>query len=205
MKLNHEDALLAKKNLRKKVKSIVREISSAEKGRRSLFGCELLLRGQTYLESDVVFSYMALPDEVDVSVINEEAIRNKSVFALPRVIDADSGVMRFYFCDRGDRPLLLPGSYGILEPEENPEKELNLAAFRGKKVMVIVPGVAFSKDNYRMGRGKGFYDRILSFLMEKSKSYGYEIKFSGICFREQMAEDIPVEENDVRMNEVIVC
>lgn len=203
--MNHEEAVLAKKNLRKQVKALVRDINSVEKESRSRTGCDLLLRGQAYKECDAVFSYMPLSDEVDVSLINNNAIQNKSIFILPRVINADSGVMKFYICNKGDRPLLKSENYGILEPEENPENELNLDVLQDKKVLVIVPGVAFSKDNFRMGRGKGFYDRSLSYLLKNSIKYGYQIKLTGICFREQLLEDIPVEQNDIMMDDVTVC
>ena len=60
---------------------------------------------------------------------------------------------------------------------------------------ILVPGVAFSPNGYRLGRGKGFYDKFLS------KHPLYTV---GVCFREQFFLDIPFEPHDVPMNKVLV-
>jgi 5-formyltetrahydrofolate cyclo-ligase len=62
---------------------------------------------------------------------------------------------------------------------------------------VLVPGVAFSPNGYRLGRGKGYYDKFLS---------KYSNLFTvGVCFREQFFLDIPTEPHDIPMQKVIVC
>ena len=61
--------------------------------------------------------------------------------------------------------------------------------------VIIVPGVAFDNKGYRLGRGKGYYDRYLGSLAEN-----YKI---GICFPWQMVEKVPTDSHDVCVNEVI--
>lgn len=61
---------------------------------------------------------------------------------------------------------------------------------------VVVPGVAFTKDGARMGRGKGFYDKYLS----KNEFRALKI---GVCFKEQVLDGLPVEPHDVKMDVVI--
>ncbi|MBR2184790.1 MAG: 5-formyltetrahydrofolate cyclo-ligase [Prevotella sp.] len=61
--------------------------------------------------------------------------------------------------------------------------------------VIIVPGIAFDNRGYRLGRGKGYYDRYLSKLEEN-----YKI---GICFPWQMIEKVPTDSHDVCVNEVI--
>ena len=62
---------------------------------------------------------------------------------------------------------------------------------------ILVPGVAFSPNGYRLGRGKGYYDKFLS---------KYSNLFTvGVCFREQFYLDIPTEPHDIPMQRVIVC
>ena len=84
---------------------------------------------------------------------------------------------------------LKPGPFGILEPKvdgiEVPKNEIDL---------IIVPGVAFDKDKNRMGRGRGFYDRLLSTLNAPKV---------GICFGFQMIPQVPVEPLDKKMDYVI--
>lgn len=64
-----------------------------------------------------------------------------------------------------------------------------------KDAVIIVPGVAFDNKGYRLGRGKGYYDRYLGSLAEN-----YKI---GICFPWQMVEKVPTDSHDVCVNEVI--
>lgn len=60
--------------------------------------------------------------------------------------------------------------------------------------LLLVPGLAFTKQGHRLGRGKGYYDRYL----EK-----YSGQKWGICFENQIVENIPMDEFDVPMNLVI--
>ena len=79
------------------------------------------------------------------------------------------------------------------EPVEGPESVGNNVPFN----FVLVPGVAFSPNGYRLGRGKGYYDKFLS---------KYSNLFTvGVCFREQFYLDIPTEPHDIPMHKVIVC
>lgn len=61
--------------------------------------------------------------------------------------------------------------------------------------MIIVPGVAFDHSGNRMGRGRGFYDRLL-----KSTPRAYKV---GVAFNFQMVDHVPIEDFDVPMNAVI--
>jgi 5-formyltetrahydrofolate cyclo-ligase len=60
--------------------------------------------------------------------------------------------------------------------------------------LAIIPGLAFDKENNRLGRGKGYYDKFL-----KTTS-AFKL---GICFSEQLLDSIPHDELDVKMDKVI--
>ncbi|MCA9381000.1 hypothetical protein KC678_01940 [Candidatus Dojkabacteria bacterium] len=64
-----------------------------------------------------------------------------------------------------------------------------------ENMLAIVPGLAFTKDGKRLGRGGGWYDKF--FAMHKVK------RKIGLCFKEQILKDLPIEEYDVFMDEVI--
>lgn len=66
-----------------------------------------------------------------------------------------------------------------------------------RDAVIIVPGMAYDAMGHRLGRGKGYYDRFLSELKDN-----YKI---GICFPWQMAENLPVESHDMRVNEVLTA
>ena len=82
------------------------------------------------------------------------------------------------------------GAFGINEPQRGvPVRPEEIDA-------IVVPGVAFTADGVRMGRGKGFYDRYLS-------QKGFAALKIGVCYREQLVDDIPAEPHDVAMDVVI--
>lgn len=62
--------------------------------------------------------------------------------------------------------------------------------------LMLVPGLAFTKDGKRLGRGAGFYDRALSVLPKC-------VKTIGICKKSQIVDDIPMEEHDMKVQEVL--
>ena len=79
-------------------------------------------------------------------------------------------------------------AYSILEPIGEEFIDID------KIDVVIVPGIAFDKENNRLGRGRGYYDKLLT--------TANAIKV-GVCFDFQFFDRIPTEEFDVKMNYVI--
>jgi 5-formyltetrahydrofolate cyclo-ligase len=63
--------------------------------------------------------------------------------------------------------------------------------------VTIIPGMAFDVEGHRLGRGKGYYDRFLAKLSPTT----YKI---GLCFRWQFVDQVPTDEHDIPMDEVIV-
>jgi 5-formyltetrahydrofolate cyclo-ligase len=84
---------------------------------------------------------------------------------------------------------LCPGRYGIREPVGGASPE--------QLDLIVVPGLAFTADGNRLGRGAGFYDRFLSTIP------GYAVKV-GVCFAFQLVLEIPVECHDVKVD-ALVC
>ena len=62
--------------------------------------------------------------------------------------------------------------------------------------LVLVPGLAFSRERHRLGRGGGFYDRLLA----GRASSAYKL---GVCFRVQLCDTIPADPHDVAVNDVV--
>lgn len=65
-----------------------------------------------------------------------------------------------------------------------------------EKAIMLVPGLAFTKQGFRLGRGMGFYDRTLSVLPSC-------VKTIGICKKSQIVETMIVEEHDMKVSEVL--
>ena len=89
---------------------------------------------------------------------------------------------------------LQQGSYGILEPQTNSD---TLNGF-GKNALCVVPALSYDKKGYRLGFGKGYYDR---FLAKHPHSYK-----AGIATPAQISkEPLEQKDTDVQMNVVIPC
>lgn len=127
--------------------------------------------------------YHSLKDEVDTHAFIRKWSRKKRIL-LPVVV-GDDLELRIY---TGPDDMAI-GAYGIDEPTG--ELFTDYAAID----FIAVPGVAFDRSGNRLGRGKGYYDRLLPRIPSAYKA--------GICFPFQLVEEVPAEAFDIRMDEVI--
>jgi 5-formyltetrahydrofolate cyclo-ligase len=137
-------------------------------------------------EVKTVAIYAALPGEVDLAeIVREHPTRR---WAFPKVTAA--GEMQFYeVADPASQ--LVPGAFKILEPCDS------LARLAVREIDAFVcPGIAFDRRGGRLGRGLGFYDRVLA----EARADAYKI---GVCFGFQCVEDTFAERHDVPMHHVI--
>ena len=136
-----------------------------------------------FRQASCIALYNAIPGEVQTAAFLEKWFDKKQLL-LPQVIGDDLHLLPYKGTEN-----LRPGAFGILEPIDQetiiPETAIDL---------IIVPGVAFDRHLNRMGRGKGYYDRLLSTL-QTSKI--------GICFDFQLQERIPIEPFDKKMDMII--
>ena len=152
--------------------------------------CSQLLTSDLYKSSSTILSYMALDDEVNLSMLMEQALKDGKKVYIPRIIPASSQ-MDFY----EKTALSDVNIYGIQEPEKNAGK------FEIKKyddeILILTPGRAFSKNGGRLGRGKGYYDTYLARLKEKNAG---NLKVIGIAFDLQVFNELPLEKHDEKMD-----
>lgn len=132
-----------------------------------------------------VFCYVSLPGETDTLSFLEEILDKKTV-VVPCCTDNNGNMICVKIHSLSD---LEKGFFGVFEPKEKipfPKEEIDIA---------IVPGLAFDKDGYRLGYGKGYYDRFLS---------GTDIFKVGICQTEFFVRSLPHDKYDVKMDDVVV-
>ncbi|RLV93151.1 5-formyltetrahydrofolate cyclo-ligase [Spathaspora sp. JA1] len=89
------------------------------------------------------------------------------------------------------------GKYNLLEPVDGED-----AMEQGNLDMIIVPGVAFTKNKQRMGHGAGFYDEFLNYYYHKHNRKPYLI---GVALQEQLVENIPTEDHDWSLDSLVVA
>ena len=136
-------------------------------------------------ELKTIAAFSALPGEPDL--LDFITRHPQITWAYPRVIGTD---LKFHAV-ANPATQLISGNFNILEPSstlpEIPPAEID--AF-------ICPGLAFDQNGGRLGRGKGFYDRILS----NARPDALKI---GVCFPEQLVADTFSEHHDIHMDAVI--
>ena len=173
--------------LRKTVLTVLKEISPErrEVDSRNLSG--LLEKQPFFQQAKSILFFASLPNEIDLWPLLEKTIPGTKLIALP-CFDADRQV----YAPRRVKDLrveIVTGQFGIREPGPAcvplPLHDLDL---------VLVPGVAFDQHGHRLGRGKGFYDRLLQ---------EFQGTKAGIAFDEQIVKRVPVETTDVVMDYVV--
>lgn len=141
-----------------------------------------VINNKDILSSKTLLIYISINSEVDTIKIINYFLYAKNI-AVPKIIDNN-----MYFCYITNLNDLTPGKYNIPEPtNENIVTDFDNA-------ICIVPGICYDKENYRVGYGKGYYDRFLS----KNK-----IKTIGLCYKECMIEKIDNDKYDYKIDEVI--
>lgn len=150
-----KDIRVVKNNLRNKYKAVRRNMPPAQKHRMDVEIQSRLLSLRQYHQNDLLFTYVSKDIEVDTLAIIAAARANKKRVAVPRCVPGEIDMEFFYI--RGEEDLA-PGMFGVLEPV--PERcELVTDFSRG---LCIVPGLSFDAEGFRLGYGKGYYDRFLS-------------------------------------------
>lgn len=122
---------------------------------------EHVLASRVWRESPRVLLYYAVKGEVDTGLLLTNAWEQGKQVFLPRCRPDERGQMDMLACFGPDELLL--SSQGIPEPPETATRFSSSALVREPgSVMVIVPGLAFDLQGYRLGYGGGYYDRLLA-------------------------------------------
>jgi len=171
-----------KSDLRQKIRAALGKVSMAV---RTVESHDLCRRLEPQLQSaHTILFFAPLPDELDVWPLLEKLLKTKKVCALP-AFDAET---QFYSARRVTdlETDIFTGKFGVSEPLPGCEV-IPLDRFD----LVLVPGVAFDLDGNRLGRGRGFYDRILA------QASGVKC---GVAYDFQLVDDIPTESHDAKVN-----
>ncbi|MBQ8840771.1 MAG: 5-formyltetrahydrofolate cyclo-ligase [Clostridia bacterium] len=119
--------------------------------------CKTIESLVSFRHADIILLYAPIKSEIDIlPIFNLAKAKGKRV-AFPKC-NTEERTMKFHFVDSLDE--LAPLAYGIREPSENapvydPEKTQGVA-------ICLVPGLAFDAYGYRLGYGKGYYDKFMN-------------------------------------------
>lgn len=119
--------------------------------------CSLATSLVSFRHADIILLYAPIKSEIDVMPIFDEAVKRGKRVAFPRC-NVEERTMKFHFVESLDE--LTPCAYGIREPSED-APVYDPHNTKGS-VVCYAPGLAFDVFGYRLGYGKGYYDKFMN-------------------------------------------
>ncbi len=172
-----------KHKIRKHIREKIKTCSELEKSSKSAIIMKQLFNEEAFKKANVVMFYVSLKDEVNTLTMIDETIKTGKRVCVPVILE-DKRLIAGEIMDREKD--LERQHFGIYQPRAGHVSEVPLSDID----LVVVPGVAFDKNNVRLGRGHGYYDRFLCGLPNKTRSIGLAFDF-------QVVECLPADSHDV--------
>lgn len=172
---------MTKHEIRDKIKTLRVMLDEAERLAAADSVFERLEQTAAFQLADRILMYHSLPDELETHRFLSKWKGIKKFF-LPRVNGVNLELLPF------DESRLEIGSFHIEEPKGDDTYSVE------EIEVIVVPGVAFDRKGHRLGRGKGFYDRLLASAKATKIGIGYEF---------QLVDELPSESHDIPMDIII--
>lgn len=177
----------AKRALRQQVRAELGRLSPAERAAESARARARLAAQPLWQAAQSVLFFAPLPQELDVWPLLTKALSAGKKVALPRFV-AETQTYEVCSIQNAESDLLV-GHFGIREPNRHCAR---LGA--GRLDLILVPGVAFDLRGARLGRGKGYYDRLLR---------EWHGTTCGVGFDQQLIDEVPLEPHDALLDRLL--
>jgi 5-formyltetrahydrofolate cyclo-ligase len=168
-------------------------------GQKQLWSSAACKHAAQWLEERRIHTFMvyaAFRSELDLRELIEWGWQAGKDVIIPRCVAADKS-MTLHHLRGWDE--LIPGAYGIMEP--NPAATLPIEDSFVPEA-IFVPGLAFDRNGGRIGYGGGYYDRFAQAVRSRTEHAGQPL-WVGVGYETQLAEDIPLEQHDLRMDCIV--
>lgn len=176
-----------KTELRTLYKEKRKELPQEEKQRMDKAICDRFLSLSSYRYADTILLYYPLKNEIDTRRIALDALEKGKRLAFPRCIENNE--MVYHYVTSLDE--LTSGKYGINEPKEDLPLYVPSA---DSHALCVLPAIIYDKKGYRLGYGKGYYDRFLS---------SFKGTKAGLIYSDFIIDEIPHGRYDLRADVVI--
>ena len=170
-----------KQILRERILTLLRNQGEEERLTKSLAIKGKLFQMREFQRAKTILFYVSFDGEVETFEMISEAQKMGKTIGLPRISVGQKKIIPISVSSLEND--LESGTYGIKQPKMDPANMLK----EGCLDLVIVPGVAFDKNNNRLGRGGGYYDKFLATLPSDSPTIGLAFDF-------QMVDSLPSQE-----------
>jgi 5-formyltetrahydrofolate cyclo-ligase len=181
------DLRAVKTGLRRKIRAALADIPPEKHAADSVKICARLRELAVWQNARTVLLFAPMQAEPDVWPLLAEALAARKIAALPRFNPAGKN----YVAGRVQNleSEIVSGKFGIREPTDQcPEIS------PGRFDLILAPGVAFDRYGHRLGRGRGYYDRLLADVKGVK---------CGIAFDEQWVSNVPAGAADVRVDFIV--
>ena len=175
-----------KNRIRTEVKTMRRELNPQKKAMLDEGVLRNVLKMREYRACNKIFVYVSTAIEVDTLEIIKAAWKDNKKVAVPRCIP-ETREMTFHYIESFDS--LKPGTFSVLEPDES----LPIADDFSNSLM-LVPAMVIDSKGYRLGYGKGYYDRYIS---------NYTGVTAGLCYVENLRNKILHGRYDQKLDYII--
>ena len=135
-------------------------------------------------DCNLILIYVSRKDEIDTLNLIEYFLNKNKQIAVPKI---ENNRMNFYYIESINDLKL--GTFKVLEPTT--KKKVTIF----DNTVSITPGICFSYDRHRIGYGKGYYDKFY-------QKYPHIYKI-GLCYEECYLKEIPHDEYDIKVDEII--
>jgi 5-formyltetrahydrofolate cyclo-ligase len=178
---------LDKKEWRKKMKKTLSSLSKQEYEQYSYCISKSLFSTKEWQEASVVGVTVSIAPEVDTWQVIREAWNQKKIVAVPKCLPDEK---RLQFHTLTSFLELETVFYGLFEPIPEQTAKMDPPDID----LLLVPGLAFMENGYRLGFGGGYYDRFLKLYRKKTAS---------LAFSCQIVSQLPVESHDIPVQKII--
>ena len=173
-----------KQNIRKQIKIFRDKLPQTKIIDKSEKIIQKLTEMEEYKTAKTIMAYVSLNIEVNTqNYIKNEILKGEKILLVPYL--ENDQIKASIVEDFNDLEI---GNYGVLEP-------IDKKNYDNKIDIILIPGLAFDKKGFRLGFGKGYYDKFL-------KNHEDSIKI-GLGFEEQIIDSLPIEPHDVAVDMII--
>lgn len=188
----------AKRSLRAELKQRLRAISAEERLRQSRLLAQKVVAHSRYQQAQRISIFLSMPDEIETDEIIQDMFRRGKTCFIPRY-QPQSNRMDMVRLASPDEVAALPKTaWNIPQPGEDEAREEALST--GGLDLIFMPGLGFDRHGRRLGRGRGYYDAYLRRCEQHQQAKPYTL---ALAFREQVCAQVPVDEHDVKVDEVL--
>ena len=176
------------RRLRRQMLRLRKDVTPADSARAGQAAANVLIDLELARRAKRIALYAALPYELPTRPLFDAVVEKGGAALLPRTVDPPG--LEFFAVEHWED--LRPGAFGVLEPQND-----GTAVRLMPGDLVVVPGVAFDEDGYRLGHGKGYYDRAFATELGDVPTlvgFGYEF---------QIVDAVPHDHRDRQMDAIV--